>query len=119
VSLLYVAVAGATIVANAAVAIGGAARADFVVKNAEEVGVPRSWVPTLAALKAAGAIGILLGILGVPVIGTAAAAGLALFFIVAVSAHVRAHVLYNIAFPGFYLALAVASLILSLHAAPL
>jgi hypothetical protein len=93
-------------------AIGGLTKAGFVVKNAVEVGVSPSWVPLLGALKGAGAIGLIAGLLGVPVIGTAAAAGLVAFFVGAVTAHVRARVLYNIAFPGFFLALAVASLVM-------
>jgi hypothetical protein len=51
--------------------------------------------------------------LGVRFIGIAAAIGLVLFFIGAVAAHVRARVFYNIAFPGAFLALAVASLVLA------
>ena len=39
-------------------------------------------------------------------------AGLVLFFIGALATHVRARVLYNLAFPGFYLALAIGSLVL-------
>ena len=39
-----------------------------------KAGVPESWMTTLGVLKAAGALGLLLGI-GVPVIGTAAALG--------------------------------------------
>jgi hypothetical protein len=42
----------------------------------------------------------------------AAGAGLALFFIGALAVHVRARVLYNLAFPGLYLALAIGSLVL-------
>jgi hypothetical protein len=45
-------------------------------------------------------------------LGIAAAAGLALFFVGAVVTHLRAHVLYNIAFPGAYLCLSAASLAL-------
>ncbi|GAA3008346.1 hypothetical protein GCM10017559_33340 [Streptosporangium longisporum] len=67
----------------------------------------------LATLKAAGAVGLLLGLLGVRPVGVAAAAGLCLFFVGAVVVHVRARVFHNIAFPGVYLALAVASLVLA------
>lgn len=112
---LYIGVAATTALLNAGMAIGGLSKADFVVKNAVEVGVSPSWVPLLGALKGAGALGLALGLIGIPVIGTAAAAGLVVFFIGAVSAHVRARVLYNVAFPGFFLALAVASLVLSMH----
>ena len=41
-----------------------------------------------------------------------AATGLVLYFIGAVIAHLRARVLYNIAFPGAYLGLSAASLLL-------
>ncbi len=112
---LYVAVTGATIVANGAVAIGGLAKAPFVVKNSVEVGVAPVWVPLLGGLKAVGAIGLLAGVLGVPVVGTVAAAGLVSFFTGAICFHIRAKVFYNIAFPGFFLVLAAASLALSLH----
>lgn len=110
---VYTAVAGLTIVLNAGAAAGDFAKADFVLKTSDEVGVPRSSVPVLAALKAAGALGLLLGLLGVPLIGTAAAAGLVVFFIGAIAFHIRARVFYNIAFPAFFLALAAASLFLS------
>ena len=44
--------------------------------------------------------------------GIAAAAGLVLFFVGAVAAHVRARVFHNIAFPAGYLALNAAALAL-------
>jgi hypothetical protein len=46
-------------------------------------------------------------------LGVAAAIGFVLFFIGALAAHVRARVLHNIAFPGGYFALAVASAVLA------
>jgi hypothetical protein len=113
-STAHIVVVGVTIVANAGMAIADLTRVGFVLRNGDEVGVPRSWVPALAALKAAGAAGLLLGLLGVPVIGLAAAVGLIGFFVGAVVTHVRARVFYNIAFPGAYLALAAASLALSI-----
>jgi len=51
--------------------------------------VPESWLTMLGILKAAGALGLLVGI-SMPLIGTAAAIGLILFFVAAViriSAH--------------------------------
>ncbi|MGH3561107.1 MAG: DoxX family protein, partial [Mycobacterium sp.] len=60
----------------------------------------------------AGGIGLIVGLLGLATIGAAAAAGLVLFFIGAVAVHVRAGVLYNIAFPGGFLLLSAASLLL-------
>jgi hypothetical protein len=103
-----------TIVANAGIALADFASAKFVMNNSAEVGVSSAWLPMLGALKAAGAIGLLLGLLGVRPIGIAAAIGLVAFFIGAVVTHVRAGVFYNIVFPVTFLALAVASLVVLL-----
>ncbi|GAB4006496.1 hypothetical protein GCM10029992_57360 [Glycomyces albus] len=90
-------------------AVADLLKARFVLANSSEVGVPESWLPAMGALKAAGAAGLLLGLLGVPFIDLAAAIGLTLFFLGAMIAHVRARVFYNIYFPGAYLALAAGS----------
>ena len=100
----------ACVAANAVEVAAKLARARFVLDNAAEVGVRRNWIPYLAALEAAGVLGLAAGLLGVPFIGPAAAVGLVLFFIGAVGAHVRAWVFHNIAFPAVFLALAVAAL---------
>ena len=76
--------------------------------------MPESWLPTLGALKAAGAVGLLAG-LGVPIIGTAAATGLTLFFICAIVTHLRARD-YSIGGAGVFLLLAGAALVLELYA---
>ncbi|MFB4317992.1 DoxX family protein [Actinomadura sp. 21ATH] len=109
----YVTVAIATIIANAAITVADFAKARFVLANSAEVGLPPSWLPYLAALKGAGAAGLLAGLVAYPALGVAAAAGLVLFFLGALIAHVRARVFYNIAFPGTYFALAAASLTLA------
>jgi DoxX-like family len=114
-SILYAAIAGATIVINGAAATADLVKARFVLKTAQEVGVPRAWIPLLGLLKGAAAVGLLLGVLGVPVIGTLSAAGLVMFFIGAIAFHMRARVFYNIAFPGFFLMLAAMSLVLSIR----
>ncbi|WP_414937323.1 DoxX family protein [Amycolatopsis sp. cmx-11-51] len=110
----YLTLAILTIVINAGIAAADFARVSFVLRNSAEVDVPPSWISPLASLKAAGAAGLLLGLLGVPYLGTAAAVGLVLFYVGAVSTHVRARVLYNIAFPAGFLTLAVATLVLDL-----
>ncbi|MFB4304597.1 DoxX family protein [Actinomadura sp. GTD37] len=110
----YIAVTLVTVAINAAIVVADLAKADFVLANSAEVGVPRSLLPLLAALKGAGAAGLVLGLLGLDVLGIAAAAGLTAFFVIAVAAHIRARVFYNIAFPGAYLALATASLVLAI-----
>lgn len=110
----YVVVTIFTIVANAGIAVADLMRAEFVVANSAEVGVPPSWLPLLAMLKAAGAAGLLLGLLGSHLIGVFAAIGLAGFFVGAIITHLRARVFYNLGFPGAFLALAVASLTLAI-----
>lgn len=100
------------IVANAALAVAAFTQAKFLVANSDQVEVPRSWLPWLGGAKAAGAAGLILGLSGLRFIGIAAAAGLVLFYVGAVIAHLRARVLYNIAFPAGFLVLAVATLAL-------
>ncbi|MGC1281373.1 MAG: DoxX family protein [Streptosporangiaceae bacterium] len=90
--------------------------ARFVLGNMAEVGVPRSWLVPLGVLKGAGAAGLVIGLLGVRPLGIAAGLGLMLFFIGALTAHVRARVFHNIAVPGTYLALAAASTVLAVAA---
>jgi hypothetical protein len=80
--------------------------------NMARVGVPESWITMLGILKAAGALGLLIGI-GVPLIGTLAAAGLTLFFVGAIITHLRAHD-YSFGLAVVFLLLAVAALILRL-----
>ncbi|MFF0445788.1 DoxX family protein [Streptomyces sp. NPDC004609] len=113
-SIAYIVVTSVTIAVNAAIAITDFARARFVLANSAEVGVPQSWLPALATLKTAGAAGLAIGLLGVRPIGIAAAIGLVLFYTGAVVTHLRARVFHNIAFPGAFLALAIASLGLAL-----
>jgi hypothetical protein len=109
----YVTVTAITAACNAWAAIADWMRARFVLANAADVGVPRSWLPLLGALKAAGAIGLVLGLAGVRPIGIAAATGLTLFFVGAIVAHLRARVYARMVFPACFLALAAASLILA------
>lgn len=110
----YIVVTIATITATAFMATADFVRARFVLANSASVGVPESWLTPLGLLKAAGAAGLLLGLLGVPLIGPAAAVGLILFFIGAILTHLRARN-YALAFPATYLLLAAASLILYLN----
>ena len=110
----YVVVTIVTIIVNSAAAVADLSRAPFVLANSAEVGVPPSWLPLLAALKAAGAAGLLIGLLGFRYLGIAAAIGLVLFFTGALIVHVRARVFYNLAFPGTFWLLATASLVLAI-----
>jgi hypothetical protein len=108
-----------TIVAVAATAFSGiAAILHFkpILPGMAKAGVPESWLTfPIGTLKTAGAVGLLLGLIGVPVIGTAAAIGLILFFVCAIYTHVRAGD-YSPQFglANGYLLLAVAALALDL-----
>lgn len=101
----------------AAAANGFSATLDFirykqVLINMAKAGVPESWISILGALKAAGALGLLIGI-GAPLIGIAAAAGLILFFVAAIITHLRAGD-YSFGLAAVFLLLAVAALVLRL-----
>ena len=111
-NVALIATTATTALLTAGVAIADFIPAGFVLANSAEVGVRRSWLPALGAVKLAGAVGLVVGLLGLPALGIAAAGGLVLFFVGAVVTHLRAHVFYNIAFPGAYLLLAAASLAL-------
>ena len=50
--------------------------------------LPRTWMPRLGGLLAAGSLGLLVGF-AVPLVGTLAAAGLVLYFVGALVAHLR------------------------------
>lgn len=80
-------------------------------------GIPLSWlVFPIGTLKTAGAIGLLLGLLGVPLVGPAAAIGLILFFVCAAYTHIRVSDFSSTFFLGscFFLPMAVATLALDL-----
>ena len=111
-STAFIVVTVTTALVTAAITVADLIPAGFVLANSVEVGVPRSWLPALGAVKLAGAAGLVVGLLGLRALGIAAALGLVLFFVGAVVAHLRAHVLYNIAFPGAFLGLSAASLAL-------
>jgi hypothetical protein len=55
---------------------------------ADRVQIPRRWMVPLGIVLAAGASGLLVGLV-VPALGTAAAVGLVLYFVCAVTAHLR------------------------------
>jgi hypothetical protein len=79
----------------AALANGYAAALNFIGAEsvkvvADRVQVSQAWMVPLGTLLAAGAVGLLTGF-AVPALGTAAAIGLVLYFICAVTAHLRVH----------------------------
>jgi hypothetical protein len=87
----YVALTLAAVAANAFSGIAALAHFKPILPGMARAGVPESWLTfPIGTLKTAGAVGLLLGLLGVPLVGPAAAIGLILFFVCAVYTHIRA-----------------------------
>jgi DoxX-like family len=83
-----------TVTVVAAIACAYAAVLNFthdksVARVAERLRVPVSWMVRLGFLLAAGSLALVAGF-AVPVLGTAAASGLVLYFVSAAGAHIRA-----------------------------
>jgi hypothetical protein len=74
--------------------------------------IPRSWVPVLGVLLAAGSLGLLAGF-AVPLLGALAAAGLVLYFLGALIAHMRVGSHQLVGWAVFFL-IAVAALAVNL-----
>jgi hypothetical protein len=89
------------------------ARAKWVVEPLAGYGVPASWWTWLGVAKAAGAVGLLVGLF-VPAIGVAASAGLVLYFTGAAITVLRARSFSHVPFPLMYLAPVVAAYLLGL-----
>jgi hypothetical protein len=109
----YLVVTFVTVAANVFSAVCDFVRYKQVAVAMDRAGVPQSWMTTLGVLKAAGALGLLVG-LHVPLIGTAAAVGLILFFVGAIITHLRARD-YSFGLATVFLLLAVAALALAFH----
>jgi hypothetical protein len=99
--------------ANTYAAIVDFRRPQWVLDNITKWGGSQSWLFTLGVLKAAGALGLLVGI-GVSLIGVAAAVGLVLFFIGAIAVVIRGGWYSHLPWPATYLLLATGSLALRL-----
>jgi hypothetical protein len=84
----YVVITISATLANGYAAFLNFVGADSVKVVADKVQVSQKWMIPLGVLLASGAVGLLTGF-AVPVVGTAAAVGLVLYFACAVSAHVR------------------------------
>ncbi len=109
----YVVVTLTAVAASTFVAVANFMRLEFVLTTAAKVRVPESWITVLGALNAAAALGLLLGLVGVPLVGTAAAIGLILYFVGAIATHLRVRD-YSIGPAAMFLLLAVAALVLEL-----
>ena len=108
--IAYLVVTIATAAANIFSATLDFIRYKQILINMANVGVPDSWITALGVLKAAGALGLLVGI-AVPSIGIAAARGLVLFFIGAIVTHLLGHD-YSFGLAAVFLLLAIAALVL-------
>ena len=114
----------ALVVVTVLLALIATASAAMKLRKAEQVvhaisgtvGVPLRFLPVLAALEIAGAVGILLG-LNVEPLGVAAASGLALYFIGAVISHLRVGDTKGAGQPVVPLLLSVAVLVLRITTA--
>ena len=101
------------VAASTFVAVANFMRLEFVLTTAAKVRVPQSWITMLGTLNAAAAFGLLLGLIGVPLIGTAAAIGVVTYFVGAIVIHLRVRD-YSIGPAVAFLLLAVAALVLGM-----
>ena len=114
-SIMYVVV---TVLSAAWVGFSAASvflHATWVVGPLADYGIAQSWWPWLGTAKAAGAVGLLVGLF-VPVIGVVAGICLVLYFAGAVVTVLRARSYAHIPFPLLYMAPVAASLALGFAA---
>jgi hypothetical protein len=76
------------VVFNGAAAVTYLIGHEYPKSQADMKGLPRTWVPVLGSLLAAGTVGLAAGP-AVPLFGTLAACGLVLYFVGAIIAHLR------------------------------
>ncbi len=111
--IAYLAITILTAFANGYAATMNFVGAESVKVVADRLQVSQRWMLPFGVLLAAGALGLMIG-LAVPPLGIAAAAGLVVYFICALSAHIRAHD-RNVGGAVTFLLLAVAALFLSVE----
>jgi hypothetical protein len=111
----YVIVTLLTAAINLYAATNDFRRPDWLLVNMNKLGVRESSLPVLGILKAAGALGLLIGF-RVPLIGVASAVGLTLFFIGAVITHLRARD-YSLGngVPVIFLVVVIAALVFEVY----
>ena len=111
----YVAVTAVAALAYANAAVLNFTHNGSVAQVAARLRVPVSWMVRLGFLLGAGAIGLVAGF-AAPVVGTAAACGLVLYFVFAAAAHIRVRdtQLLNWINWSVFFSLAVAALVVGL-----
>ncbi|WP_245855975.1 DoxX family protein [Bacillus oleivorans] len=110
--IFYVVVTFLAILTNLFSATLDFIRYEKVLTKMASAKVPLSWVNLLGVLKAAGAIGLIVGFF-IPLIGDAAATGLVLFYIGAIITHLRVRD-YSIGLATAFLLFPASSLILGI-----
>ena len=89
--MAYLIIALATVAACGFSGVAAMVRWKAILPGMAAAGVPESWlVFPIGVTKTAGALGVLIGLFGLPWLGTVAAFGLVLFFTCAVYTHIRA-----------------------------
>lgn len=109
----YVVATVVAVVANVYAATMDVVRPAWLLDNMGRLGIPRDRLALLGGLKAAGATGLLVGLV-LPAVGVAAGIGLVLFFLGAVATVVRTRWYEHLPYPTVFLALAAAALALRL-----
>ncbi|MGH2891655.1 MAG: DoxX family protein [Solirubrobacteraceae bacterium] len=110
--ITYVVVTILAALANSYAASLNFVGAESVKAVADQVQVAQKWMVPFGILLASGALGLLIGF-AVPMLGTAAAIGLVMYFVCAISAHIRVRD-PKVAGAVSFLVLAVAALIADL-----
>ena len=110
--ITYVAITIVVALANSYAATLNFIGAESVKVVADKVRVPQKWMIPFGILLASGAVGLLVGF-AVPALGIAAAIGLVVYFVCAVSAHIRVRD-RNVAGAVSFLVMAVAALVVAL-----
>jgi hypothetical protein len=115
-NVIYLVATIAAVVINGISGIAALAHFSPIMPGMSAAGVPKSWLRfPIGTLKVVGALGLLCG-LWVPVIGVAAALGLALFFVCALYTHLLAKdISAQFGFAVFLLALNIATLALTIN----
>jgi DoxX-like protein len=111
--IVYVAVTAVTIAAALWSTWVDVVRPQWLLDNMAKVDVTEAQLPYLAGLKAVGGLGLLVGFV-LPAVGVAAAAGLVLYFVLAIATVVRAPDYAQIPYPTVFLLLSAATLTLQL-----
>ncbi|MGA7834326.1 MAG: DoxX family protein [Acidimicrobiales bacterium] len=105
-------VAGLLGLAALASAVGKLNKAPAIVESLTSVGVTPPQIPLLASLEILGVLGLVVGIWIRP-LGDAASLGFALYFLGAVSSHLRVRAkLHELATPGLLLVIAILTAVL-------